>query len=91
MEAWLKQAVVEKSDVCPPPAWSQANHGQSRPVSRAKYAMQVAINLFVDIVDRTEGSGMKLTKVHCVLHAPDDISTFGSAKNWDTAPVNLAT
>jgi hypothetical protein len=24
--------------------------------------------------------------VHCVLHAPDDISTFGSAKNWDTGP-----
>jgi hypothetical protein len=77
MEAWLKQAVVQKSDVKPP----------SRScVSQAKYAMQVAINLFVDIVDRTEGSGMKLTKVHCVLHAPDDISIFGSAKNWDTGP-----
>lgn len=29
---------------------------------------------------------MKLTKVHSVLHAPDDIFTFGSAKNWDTGP-----
>ena len=77
MEAWLKQQVVEKSAVNPP--------GRLR-VSRAKYAMQVAINLYVDIVDRTEGSGMKLMKVHCVLHAPDDISTFGSAKNWDTGP-----
>jgi hypothetical protein len=86
MEVWLKQAVVEKSDVCPPPAQSRAKHGESSSVSRAKYAMQVAINLFVDIVDRREGSGMKLTKVHCVLHAPDDISTFGSAKNWDTGP-----
>jgi hypothetical protein len=79
MEAWFKQPVVEKSAVHPP--------AQSHSVSRAKYAMQVAINLLVDTVDRTEGSGMKLTKVHCVLHAPDDIFTFGSAKNWDTGPL----
>jgi hypothetical protein len=85
MEAWLKQPVVEKLDVYPP-ARSRAKHGESMSVSRAKYAMQVAINLFVDIVDRTEGSGMKLTKVHAMLHMPDDISIFGSAKNWDTGP-----
>jgi hypothetical protein len=36
--------------------------GDPSSVSRAKYAMQVAMNLFVEIVDRTEGSGMKLTK-----------------------------
>jgi hypothetical protein len=27
---------------------------------------------------------MKLIKVHCVMHAPDDISIFGLDKNWDT-------
>jgi hypothetical protein len=81
MEAWLKQPVVQKLSVNPP-----ARSREKALVSPAKYAMQVAINLFVDTVDRTEGSGMKLTKVHCVLHAPDDISTFGSAKNWDTGP-----
>jgi hypothetical protein len=67
MEAWLKQAVVEKSDVCPPPAQSRAKHGESSSVSRAKYAMQVAINLFVDIVDRREGSGFA-EKFHQKLH-----------------------
>jgi hypothetical protein len=29
---------------------------------------------------------MKLTKVHCVLHTPNDLSIFGLAKNWDTGP-----
>jgi hypothetical protein len=78
MKAWLKQPVVKKLAITKPPGRSH--------VSRAKYAMQVAINHFVDIVDRAEGSGIKLMKVHSVLHSPDDISTFGSAKNWDTGP-----
>jgi hypothetical protein len=78
MEAWLKQPVVNKSDVSSP--------ARSSSLPPAKYAMQVVINLIVDTVDRTEGLGMKLTKVHSVLHTPDDICTFGSAKNWDTGP-----
>jgi hypothetical protein len=30
--------------------------------------------------------GMKLTKVHSVLHVPDDVAMFGSGKNWDSGP-----
>jgi hypothetical protein len=29
---------------------------------------------------------MKLTKVHSVLHVPDDVAMFGSGKNWDSGP-----
>ena len=29
---------------------------------------------------------MKLTKVHSLLHVPDDVAMFGSGKNWDSGP-----
>jgi hypothetical protein len=44
---------------------------------------------FVKTVNHTKGMGMKLTKVHSVLHVPDDVAMFGSGKNWDSGPSEL--
>ena len=44
---------------------------------------------FVKTVNRSKGMGMKLTKVHSVLHVPDDVVMYGSGKNWDSGPSEL--
>jgi hypothetical protein len=54
--------------------------------SPAKSAIQIAIKKFVKTVNRSKGMGMKLTKVHSVLHVPNDVAMFGSGKNWDSGP-----
>jgi hypothetical protein len=48
--------------------------------------LQIAVKKFVNTVNRNDGYGMKLVKVHSVLHVPDDVLMFGSGKNWDSGP-----
>jgi hypothetical protein len=44
------------------------------------------VRQFVDMVDHSQGMGMKLTKMHSVLHIPGDVAMFGLEKNWDSGP-----
>jgi hypothetical protein len=79
MEQWIKLPSVRKADVTP------AGVGPNSE-SPAKSAIRIAIKKFIKTVNRTKGMGMKLTKVHSVLHVPDDVAMFGSGKNWDSGP-----
>jgi hypothetical protein len=79
MEQWIKLPSVRKADVTPTGAGRNSE-------SPAKSALRIAIKKFVKTVDRSKGLGMKLTKVHSVLHVPDDVALFGSGKNWDSGP-----
>lgn len=78
MEQWIKLPSVDKSDVTP-----TAGRLSDSP---AKSALRIAVRKFVNTVNRKEGMGMKLTKVHCILHVPDDVAMYGSGKNWDSGP-----
>ena len=78
MEQWLKLPSVRKADV--------TSSGGIHLESRAKTALQIAVKKFVKMVNRSTGMGMKLTKMHSVLHVPDDVAMFGSGKNWDSGP-----
>ena len=40
----------------------------------------------VAIVDRQEGLGMKLTKVHCPTHTDYNLTMFGSNQNTNSGP-----
>jgi hypothetical protein len=42
---------------------------------------------YVSVVRRKEGHGLKHVKTHSVLHVPDDILSFGSPNNWNSARV----
>jgi hypothetical protein len=39
---------------------------------------------FVNVVERTQGDGMKLIKVHILQHFPTFIRIYGSPKHFDT-------
>ena len=78
MEQWIKLPSVRKADVTPT--------GGPMSESRAKAALRIAVKKFVNTVNRSKGMGMKLTKVHSLLHVPDDVAMFGSGKNWDSGP-----
>jgi hypothetical protein len=78
MEQWLKLPIVRKEAVTP-----VGGHGSDSP---AKSALRIAVKKFIDMVDRKDGMGMKLTKTHSLLHVPDDVLMFGSGKNWDSGP-----
>jgi hypothetical protein len=78
MEQWIKLPSIRKADVTP--------NGGSSSDSTAKSALQIAVTKFVKTVNRSEGYGMKLVKVHSILHVPDDVLMFGSGKNWDSGP-----
>jgi hypothetical protein len=79
MEQWIKLPSVRKCDVTPTGVGAQSE-------APAKMAIRIALKKFVKVVNRTKGMGMKLTKVHSVLHVPDDVAMFGSGKNWDSGP-----
>jgi hypothetical protein len=79
MEQWIKLPSVRKADV------TRTGVG-TKSESPAKTAIRIAMKKFVKTVNRTKGMGMKLTKVHSVLHVPDDVAMFGSGKNWDSGP-----
>jgi hypothetical protein len=79
MEQWIKLPSVRKADVTPTGVGPKSE-------SPAKSAIRIAIKKFVNTVNRSKGMGMKLTKVHSVLHVPDDVAMFGSGKNWDSGP-----
>jgi hypothetical protein len=79
MEQWIKLPSVKKADV------TRTGVG-TKSESPAKTAIRIAIKKFVTTVNRSQGMGMKLTKVHSVLHVPDDVAMFGSGKNWDSGP-----
>jgi hypothetical protein len=78
MEQWIKLPSVRKADVTPT--------GGPMSESSAKAALRIAVKKFVNTVNRSKGMGMKLTKVHSLLHVPDDVAMFGSGKNWDSGP-----
>jgi hypothetical protein len=80
MEQWIKLPSVRKADVTP-------NGGRIFADSTAKSALRIAIKKFVNTVNCDDGYGMKLVKVHSVLHVPDDVLMFGSGKNWDSGPL----
>jgi hypothetical protein len=79
MEQWIKLPSVRKADVTPTGVGPKYE-------SPAKSAIRIAIKKFVNTVNRSKGMGMKLTKVHSVLHVPNDVAMFGSGKNWDSGP-----
>ena len=80
MEQWIKLPSVRKADV------TRTGAVATKSESPAKTAIRIAMKKFVKTVNRTKGMGMKLTKVHSVLHVPDDVAMFGSGKNWDSGP-----
>jgi hypothetical protein len=79
MEQWIKLPSVRKADVTP-------TVGSINVDSCAKSALRIAVQKFVDTLNRSDGCGMKLIKVHSVLHVPNDVAMFGSGKNWDSGP-----
>jgi hypothetical protein len=79
MEQWIKLPSVRKADVTRTGAGTESE-------SPAQKAIRIAMKKFVKTVNRSKGMGMKLTKVHSVLHVPDDVVMYGSGKNWDSGP-----
>ena len=70
-EAWYWLDAVPKEDV---------DSGQ------VSSAIWTAIEKVVAIVDRQEGLGMKLTKVHCPTHTDYNLTMFGSNQNTNLGP-----
>ena len=70
-EAWYWLDAVPKEDV---------DSGQ------VSSTIWTAIEKVVAIVDRQEGLGMKLTKVHCPTHTDYNLTMFGSNQNTNSGP-----
>ena len=68
-EAWYRLDAVPKEDV--DSGWVSS-------------AIWTAIEKVVAIVDRQEGLGMKLTKVHCPTHTDYNLTWFGSTSEERT-------
>ena len=73
-EAWYWLDAVPKEDV---------DSGQ------VSSAIRTAIEKVVAIVDRQEGLGMKLTKVHCPTHTLTTLLGLGPTRTQIWVPVNL--
>ena len=71
LEAWYQLDAVPKEDI---------GSGQ------VSSTIQTAIEKVVAIVDRQEGLGMKLTKVHCPTHTDYNLTMFGSNQNTNSGP-----
>ena len=70
-EAWYQLDAVPKEDI--DSGWVSS-------------AIRTAIEKVVAIVDRQEGLGMKLTKVHCPTHTDYNLTMFGSNQNTNSGP-----
>ena len=70
-EAWYWLDAVPKEDI---------------DSGRVSSTIWTAIEKVVAIVDRQEGLGMKLTKVHCPTHTDYNLTTFGSNQNTNSGP-----
>ena len=70
-EAWCWLDAVPKDDV---------DNG------RVSSTIRTAIEKVVAIVDRQEGLGMKLTKVHCPTHVDYNLTMWGSNQNTNLGP-----
>lgn len=71
----MKQDVVDKDMVTPRRGYDSA----------AKETLRITMAKYVAVVDRKSGHGLKHVKTHSVLHVPDDILSFGSPNNWNSA------
>jgi hypothetical protein len=62
-------------------AWYQVKHVPKRQIDSgfATGAICVAMDKYVVTMDRQEGKGMDMIKIHAPLHTPVDISLFGFA------------
>ena len=70
-EAWYRLDAVPKEDI--DSGWVSS-------------AIRTAIEKVVAIVDKQEGLGMKLTKVHCPTHTDYNLTMFGLNQNTNSGP-----
>jgi Plavaka transposase len=51
----------------------------------AKNGISLVMNTIKEVLNRTDGCGMKIIKFHLMKHFPEDILRFGSMKNFDSS------
>ena len=65
-----------------PGYWTMEECGTEEPI--ALNAIRYMLNLLFVALPRTKGKGWSLSKMHDILHIPNDITRFGSPWNYNT-------